>query len=460
MAQTEFIRPRRRALAMAAAGLALVHGAAIVQAQPPLRYNFQPGDRLVYQRSAIVASLETGAVEQQITDQIQIWCLERTDEDTLVLLDTRHFVNAKGEPVRGALFRIDSRGNRDMEAGMLTRISEMDAGFDLLPVLRAAMAPGPSWTTPGDVYGRRWHCERQSPDAERGGHIRVTFTVEDTTGVSEAIGEERFGTFWFDPRAGCVTRVESELRHRTAGVTVQAKIKLVERRSNSGGWAAQRVGEARTFLRTLGNEDRLLRDVLARPAEIDATVRHLNRLWSGLAAKPGPRANSPVRDIAAAQHYRVGASENSLRLAAARCRRWLGKRSIDWSLQDPDGETVRSAELRDQVMIECYWSADSLWGLRSLEMMRRLTAELAGKPVRIVLLNMDRDVELARWAIKSCGNDLKHVLAESLSTREPELDFPTVRVIDRKGVVRQVVIGWRPDIHAELKAMLERLFAN
>ena len=429
--------------------------AAACLAQAPLRYNFRPGDRLIYKRSAIVASLETGAVEQRITDQIQLWCLERDDNEALVLLDLVHFVDGRIEPVRGALLRIDMRGERRMEAAMLTRIAELDAAFDILPVMRSTLERGPAWVTPDDAYGRRWRCELKGPDRERNGHIRVGFSLEDSTGVGGHIGEERFGTFWFDPKAGCVTRVESELRHRTAGVTVQAKIKLIERRSNDSRWTAERLAEARTFLRTLANEDRLLRDVLSRPREIDATVRHLKRLWAALAAGAG--GWSPVRAIAVSQQRRVAASERPLREAAARSQRWLNQRVYDWSLQTPQGATIRSADLRDQVTIECFWSADSLWGLRSLEMMRRLAHALRGKPVRIVCLNMDRDVEPARRAIQSCGSGLTHVLAESLSVNEPDMDFPTVRVIDAKGVVRQFVIGWRPDLHSELKPLLDRL---
>lgn len=425
--------------------------------ESPLRYAIRPGDRIVYERAAVVASLETGAVQQRITDQIQVWCLDQQDQKRLVLLDLIHIVDGTIEPPRGAVLEIDARGLRDMSSATQTRIAEFDAAFDVLPVLRSNVDPQDEWTTPPDPFGRRWRCTLLGPDAQRDGHLKVAFNVADPTGVAGFLGEERFGTFWFDPSERIVSRVESELRHRTAGVTLQAKTKLRRRLSTERSWTLLRADEARQFLRTLENEDRLLRDVLNRPDHIDPTIRHVKRLWSGLTADAAGRDASPVRAVAASQQRRVASVEPSLREAAQRSARWLGRRAHDWSLQAPDGATLRSTELRDRPVVECLWSAESLWGLRALEMMRRLQGALGGRPVRIVCLNMDRDIALARRAIAACGDGLTHVLAESLAAHEEALDFPTVRLLDSDGVVRQVVVGWRPNLYDELRPVLDRL---
>ncbi len=425
--------------------------------EPSLRYALTPGDRLVYQRVAVVASIDTGAVEQQITDQIQIWPLEQRGDEWLLLVDLRHIADGQVEPVRGALTLIDERGRRRTTPPMLTRVADMEAAFDLLPGLPLPVDRADEWTTPPDAYGRRWQCRREGPDAEQHGAVRVSFTLQDPTGVAGFLGEQRSGRYWFDAAAGVVTRIESELRHRTAGVVVQAKCKLVDRRRESGRWLIQRTDEAKQFLRALDNEAGLLADVLNNPGEIDSILRRLERVWSGVAADA---ADSPIRAIAAANQRRLDASAGMLRQAAARSAGWMNKPSYDWSLLTPNGEKLRSADLRDRPLVECYWSADSLWGLRSLEMMRRFVAKVGGgevAAVRVVCLNMDRDVALAKRAIGACGDGLTHVLAESLSANEPELDFPTVRLVDRQGRVRHVVVGWRPDLYEALAPAIGKL---
>jgi hypothetical protein len=191
-------------------------------------------------------------------------------------------------------------------------------------------------------------------------------------------------------------------------------------------------------------------------------------------------ADSPIRAIALANERRLTGSTPILRAAAQRSARWMDKPSYDWSLQAPGGETLRSADMRDRPLVECYWSAESPWGLRALEMMRRFNGRVGagaegggsgagdggesrdGGPadkgrVRVVCINMDRDVALARRAIAACGGGLTHVLGESLSANEPEMDYPTVRLVDREGRVRHVIVGWRPDLYETLAPVIESL---
>lgn len=93
--------------------------------EPLLRYALEPGDRLIYQRVAVVASLETGAVEQKITDQIQLWPLERRGDEWLLLLDLRHIADGRPEPVRGALTLLSERGGRRTTPAMLMRVADI-----------------------------------------------------------------------------------------------------------------------------------------------------------------------------------------------------------------------------------------------------------------------------------------------------------------------------------------------
>lgn len=415
----------------------------------PPRYRLEPGDYLLYERRALVASLQTGAVEQQITDQIQLWCLEPGAGGGVLLLDLIHIADGNIEPTRAAVLTIDPRGVRRIDPIMQERIAEMDAAFDILPVFaEAGSRRSDEWESPPDAFGRSWRCTAKGPDAERHGHLRFDFSVHDATRVSEFLGEERFGRFWFDDQAAVLTRIESELRHAAAGVTVQAKTKLIRRERRQPAWIKARADEARRFLRILSHEDALLTRLLRRPNEVEDAVSGLARAWESFSLDMDERARSPFRLVAAGFQQRVAASRAALRQAAERIDRILNLKSPDWTLQTPGGDTLRSLDFRDRVAIECFWSADSLWGLRTLELMRKLQTQLKPDeaPARIICLNMDRDVELARRAIALCGAGLTHVFAEPLSSGEGPMDFPTLRIIDRAGIVRAFIIGWRADL--------------
>lgn len=408
----------------------------------------------------MIASLDTNAVESRVTDQIQIWCLDELEDSYLLLAHLVRFEDGKREPVRAMVLSIDRRGVRRMTPAMQTQIAEMDAVFDVLPELRPPAYAATVWRTPPDAFGRRRRCETTGPDATRAGHERVEYTVEDPTGVGGFLGEMQSGRFWFDPDGGVVSRVESERAHRKAGVIVQAKIKLRRRERLGLNWVIRRTAESREFLTTLDYQARLLRDVLARPDEIDLTVSRLERTWSSFSADVDQRGETPFRAIAGEYARRAAGAERSLREGAARVKSWVGHKAPDWTLQSPCGRTIRSAAIRRNVSVECYWSANSLWGLRSLELMRRVQQDVAGKPVTVICLNMDSDIELARRAVAACGNGLAHALAEPLGAGGPPMDFPTVRVLDRKGVVRHVSIGWYPNLSELLMPHIDTALAQ
>ncbi len=100
------------------------------------------------------------------------------------------------------------------------------------------------------------------------------------------------------------------------------------------------------------------------------------------------------------------------------------------------------------VVIECFWSGESVWGLRVLEPMRRLLAELPPQRVRLICYNMDREVERAREVIQRCGGGLTQILGGPLLEVETLPELPVVRVLDGGGIVRDVWIGWQPSYDA------------
>ena len=55
-------------------------------AAPPLRYQLNVGDRLVYERRVRVTALDADAVLERYTQQLQLWCLSRQQDEVLILL--------------------------------------------------------------------------------------------------------------------------------------------------------------------------------------------------------------------------------------------------------------------------------------------------------------------------------------------------------------------------------------
>lgn len=432
---------------------AILCSAAPAGADPPLRYDFDVGDRLVYERRVRVLPLSGDSILERYSEQLQLWCLARDLREAYMLAELRRVTDQQTEPARGALFHLDHRGRRRLRHEVLVRVAELDPLFELLPSLPAALEPGPSWLTEPDHFGRRLRCKRAAPDVDA--LIRIDFVLEDPTGVAEALQQSQRGICWFDPQAGIVVRLESEWTDRRAERRVLAVTRLHSRLKQEPLWCQRRMAEADKFLRTLRLEDRLLEQLTAEPARVEEILAHIDRFWSELTMELPGRPESPLRRLARGCRARFAEQIGHYRERAVLAREWVGATAAHWSLQTPDGETIRSETLRNRFVIECFWSADSLWSLRSLDTLRRVQQELAPEEFRVICLNIDTDVAAARRAARLCGRELPQVLAGPPVGGKPPRELPVFRILDRDSRVLGVFFGWQPAL-AEKTSSLAR----
>jgi hypothetical protein len=416
-------------------------------AQTPLRYRLQAGDRLVYERRAQVTALDSGKPQARIVDQIQFWCLEVRDNRALVLLDRIRIVAGRAEPIRGALFYMDESGVRRIPESVRTRAADLDSAFEVVPVLRPALKPGRSWTTPPDRHGRRRRCTRGDADPNSNNTVPMDFEMEDPTGVAEILGRTMTGRFWFDPGAGRVTRVRTQATDRAAGTRTEAAIVLRRRGKKPQPWLTGRVAESRRYLNTLRGEDRLLDRLLTHPRELERILDDLDRLWASFLVDTAAAAPSPFRLLGKAHRARLLAGRGNLIARANFAASELGARVAHWSLQTPGGETLTSEALRDRTVVECFWSADSVASLRSFGGLRELQ-EHFGERIRVVCVNIDADIERARRAASRCGPGLTHLLAGAPLDGRPPRELPILRILRPDSTVARVLFGLHPSLIA------------
>ncbi len=432
--------------------------ASLLPAIPPaagqaLRYDLAVGDRLAYERRVQVTPLEGDSPLQRDAEQLQIWCLASEKNEKLVLADIVRIVDQHAGPTRGALFHLDPRGRRRFCTEILARISELDPIFELIPILPPALEAGPAWLTEPDHFGRRRRCTRADEDASAHGLVRVDFVLEDPTGVAAACGVTQRGSYWFDPQAGIVVRVEFERRDRAAKQRVLSVTRLHTRLKQQPFWCTQRIQEADRFLRTLRLEDRLLHQITTEPDQIERILPRIERLWSELALETAREPQSPFHRLARARQAAFVQEAGRYRERAELAGQWLGKSAAHWSLQTPEDETIRSEAVRDRVVIEYFWSADSLCSLRSFEILRDLQHQLPVEKFRIVCLNIDADLETGRRAARLCGAGLTHVLAGPPAGGEPPRELPVFRVLDRDSTVVGVYFGWQPALAEKIGSL-------
>ncbi len=460
-------------LRAASAAVVLLAAAGTSHGQHVSRYRFEPGERVIYDhrtRSRPLEDGQGGRGGEISAQQVDLWCLDKEPAGWLMLLECVSVTTDGGRSgSEGLLFQIDPRGVVTIPDASQADYPDLAHLFELWPELRPAISAAETWQTAADLLGRGLRCEPLG-DSDSGGEDRAAgtdgagdtiagdgfaFELVDVAGIAELLGQSDRGRFWFDAARGLTGRVECVRIDRSAGTETRCLGRVLERRQHDAVWLKRRQDEAGRYLRNLAREQRLMDEVVTRPAELEQILDRLRRLWRDYVYELRNESDSPFSRLARTRLKRVEARIGQLRLRAQMAEALLGRVAAQWSLQDAAGRTVLSEKLRDRVSIECFWRSDSLESLRMMATLRRLSEKVAADDLRIVCINLDDDIVRARRAVELCGAGLTHVLGGAPVGERPPEELPLLRVLDRSSRIRRVVIGWRPSLLEEIVPLID-----
>jgi thiol-disulfide isomerase/thioredoxin len=134
----------------------------------------------------------------------------------------------------------------------------------------------------------------------------------------------------------------------------------------------------------------------------------------------------------------------------------LGK-TFDWTTTDLDGKKVTRADFKDKILVLDYWYRGCFWCVRSMPQLNELAEHYQGKPVVLLGMNIDEKEADARFVIQKMG--LKYATLKAGSTRRDYgvAAFPTILILNEKGEVRDLHIGYAPDLKEILIKKIDKL---
>lgn len=454
MNRTSFFPSRTRGPSILAGVICAAFAAGVVAADAPLRYRFEPGQWLIYERQVRIESIGVELPPRRYAEQVQIWCLERRLDDALLLVDVMRVVGDDVEPASGILLHLDERGGRRLETEALRRTPEVLPALDLLPHLDPALPDGQRhWITPADPLHRAWRLAHSAAAPETDGSVVVDVQELDPVGVTAALRRGLAeGRLWFDPVRGRVTRAELTQTDAAGATRTLSRVRLFEERTRPPEWLALRRAEADHFARSLRSEDRLLDELTLEPERMEQTLRGLDRLWLDSQASIAD-ATSPFRRLAAARRQLLRDRAALLQDRARMAREEVGRPASSWALPAHDGETLRSEQLRDRLCVEMEWRGDDADSVRMLPVLRALRSAFPLKDLSIVAINTGPDLPEACRALAATETGLIFLSAQRRG--EPPRELPVVRVIGPDQRVRRCFLGWRPTLGDDLRPLVE-----
>ena len=143
----------------------------------------------------------------------------------------------------------------------------------------------------------------------------------------------------------------------------------------------------------------------------------------------------------------------------------IDKPSQDWTTTDLAGAPHALADYRGKVVVLDFWYRGCGWCIRAMPQMKQLVDDFAGQDVAIMGINSDRDDSDAQFVIDKLGLNYPTLRngedrKEGINTKYLIHGWPTLVVIDAKGVVRHFHSGYSPTLRRDLSEKIRELLAE
>lgn len=327
--------------------------------------------------------------------------------------------------------------------GQVTRAKDasplgtVDIGDVFIPLPdRDAMARG-EWGNV-DEHGDRFVLKPEAVKEAAAGELLFT---RQGRGVTDEIYEiKRTSHCHFDVNRGLVTQVEGESSSRSftgtsslrlAGTTMIApeSIAAIERDGERLVATQQAMWKALSEHRGKRGDD-----------AANATVSKMVEENQAQATVPA------IKSQYAVLVHEWDAARAEMNSGAASAETLVNQPAPAWTTTDLDGKKHSLADYRGKVVVLDFWYRGCIWCVRAMPDIKKVVERYRDKPVVIFGMNTDRSDADATFVANKLSLNYTTLHAGDTPTDYHVSAFPTFVVIDTKGKIHDVHVGYSPDL--------------
>jgi thiol-disulfide isomerase/thioredoxin len=433
-----------------------VFAASVFAVEGPPRYQLTVGRVLQYsgEGSSKENDANTPASTSRSTWRFTVLA-RNPDGSARVLARSGSTYNHRGsqgvERVSSAVIDLypDGRSRIDRELAMTL---SPEVVFPRLPADANQAAKG--WQSDVDWTGDRTTYTPQ-PSGSGGEFV---FTGDESGPVSRIYVTTHKSTFHFDTAKGIITRVESE---GSQDYGFHSKSKSTLKLDKDETLPADQVEAlARDYAIYTEAVKQYGAQMKGADEQADKAQQIIDAAKATLTAAAAKVQRAEVKQefktkLEEHDRYANYSIESAKKLAEV-----LNKPAAEWAAKDLDGKPIALKDLRGKVVVMDFWYRGCGWCMYAMPQVKRLSNDFKDKGVAVLGMNTDRDLDDARFVVKELGLDYPQVQATGIPEKFGVQGFPTMIIIDQQGNVRDVDVGYSPDLYEKVSKKLEALLAS
>jgi thiol-disulfide isomerase/thioredoxin len=442
---------------------------------PPPRYQLKVGQELIYKGSSLF-QYEGGAFDDRTS--WQLWVTRSNDDGSwrLFMRQGSVFVQKRAAKEEKSLLGALAKAFQGAVADEVPLQPEeiTFAYCDLFPDGRIVA---------NDTFGLSMHPDRVLPllprDVEqaRQGWVDKDQRLDESTHYRmlpqppqenlcqiEAVRESPMDAIYgmthrevitLDRQRGLPEKIESETK-QTYGFKGHGRgtFKLVEVKMHDAAWCKQVEADMTRYFAAKDAYQKVTEDTAKGVEELKTALeKAVTRLQQVQKELQLPELKKTVEaDVQKHEQlakYYLEAAENRAQV--------LHQPAADWATTDLDGKKHALQDYRGKVVILDFWYRGCGWCVRAMPQMKQVASHFQGQPVVVFGMNTDRNLDDAKFVVEKMGLNYTNLKAEGLPQKYHVQGFPTLIIIDRKGVVRDLRVGYSPTLKQEVIRSVEKL---
>ena len=142
---------------------------------------------------------------------------------------------------------------------------------------------------------------------------------------------------------------------------------------------------------------------------------------------------------------------------AERIKDVINKPAAGWTSTDIDGRPTALVDYRGKVVVMDFWYRGCGWCIYAMPQVMQLGNDYAGKPVAVLGMNTDQKESDARFVIDALGLKYPTIKAEQIPMKYGVQAFPTLIVVDKEGIVRDIHRGYSTTLREDVAKKIDEL---
>ncbi len=431
--------------------------------QPLPRYRFEVGQKIVFAGNS-TAKASYGTTKSQVT--WTIWVTDRTSAGGYQLVLKRSTKQSR------TLRNGDKRDTASDSYGWVCMYPDghfsqnrsialgLDPSTILIPLPRSAKELEDGWQRKVPIFDRVYNCEIAAADEDEGEgegmHIDV---VVDSPSHRNYLRKEKL-SITLDQKRGlpiAATRA-SEATWRSKSES-QTRFALLSVSMEEGDWPRKFAREFLLYSRAKQHYDET---TFSGRTQSDQNKR--DKLLAGaLRVLTVAREKITLPEVQQPLDKLINGHPNRIKYVTSYAERLapvIQEPSKPWAAKNLKGEKRNLMDFSGKVVVLDFWYRGCGWCVRAMPQMNDLHEHYKGRPVAVLGVNKDRNIDDAHFTVKAVGLNYENLHSLTMPELYAVRGYPTLVVLDKKGVVRDIHIGYSPTLKKELVKVIDALLAE